>query len=61
MKGCLNIDEVYENFVKQITGDILVRGASGENLKDMVECSERKAAFEKQIAALQAKSAKRSS
>lgn len=51
----LNIDAVYENFVKQIAGDALVQSISGEDLKDTVERSERKAAIEKQIAALQAK------
>ena len=51
----LNIDEVYENFVKQIAGDALVQSIYGEDLKDTVERSERKAAIEKQIAALQAK------
>lgn len=51
----LNIDAVYENFVKQIAGDALVQSVSGEDLKETVERSERKAAIEKQIAALQAK------
>lgn len=51
----LNVDAVYENFVKQIAGDALVQSISGEDLKETVERSERKAAIEKQIAALQAK------
>lgn len=51
----LNIDAVYENFVKQIAGDALVQSVSGEDLKETVERSERKAAIEKQIATLQAK------
>lgn len=51
----LNVDAVYENFVKQIAGDALVQSVSGEDLKETVERSERKAAIEKQIAALQAK------
>ena len=51
----LNIDAVYESFVKQIAGDALVQSVSGEDLKETVERSERKAAIEKQIATLQAK------
>lgn len=51
----LNIDAVYESFVKQIAGDALVQSISGEDLKETVERSERKSAIEKQIAALQAK------
>lgn len=51
----LNIDAVYENFVKQIAGDSFVQSVSEEDLKETVERSERKAAIEKQIATLQAK------
>jgi hypothetical protein len=50
----LNMDTVYEGFVRQIAGDLLQNIAT-ETLKDSVEKAEQKAALEKQIAALQAK------
>jgi hypothetical protein len=50
----LNMDTVYEGFVRQIAGDLL-QDAPMETLKDSVEKAEQKAALEKQIAALQVK------
>ena len=50
----LNIDKVYENFVRQIAGDAL-QTDTGETLKESVERDERRQQLEKQIAALQAK------
>ena len=50
----LNIDKVYENFVRQIAGDAL-HTDSNETLKESVERDERRQQLEKQIAALQVK------
>jgi hypothetical protein len=50
----LNMDTVYEGFVRQIAGDLL-QDAPTETLKSSVEKAEQKAALEKQIASLQAK------
>ena len=50
----LNIDKVYENFVRQIAGDIL-QADSGESLKQSVERDARKQELQKQISALQTK------
>lgn len=51
----LNIDSVYENFVRQIAGDTLVRETSDESLSDSVARIEQKKLLEKQIQNLQAK------
>ena len=51
----LNVDAVYENFVRQIAGDKLKTEEDGESLKESVVRSEQKQALQKQIAALQAK------
>ena len=51
----LNVDAVYENFVRQIAGDKLKPEAAGESLKESVARDEQKQALQKQIAALQAK------
>ena len=50
----LNIDKVYENFVRQIAGDAL-QTDSEESLKESVEKDERRRQLQKQIASLQAK------
>lgn len=50
----LNLDAVYENFVRQIAGDAL-KADSGESLKESVERDEKKKQLEKQIAALENK------
>ena len=50
----LNIDKVYENFVRQIAGDAL-QTDTGETLKESVERDERRQQLEKQITALQTK------
>ena len=50
----LNIDKVYENFMRQIAGDAL-QTDTGETLKESVERDERRQQLEKQITALQAK------
>lgn len=52
----LNIDKVYENFVRQIAGDALHSEASKlESLKESVELDNRKQELERQVAALQTK------
>ena len=51
----LNVDVVYENFVRQIAGDKLKTESAGESLKESVNRSEQKRQLEKQIATLQAK------
>lgn len=50
----LNIDKVYENFVRQIAGYAL-QTESNETLKESVERDERRQQLEKQIVALQVK------
>lgn len=50
----LNLDTVYENFVRQIAGDAL-KADSGESLKASVERDEKKKQLEKQIAVLENK------
>ena len=47
----LNTDQVYENFVRQIAGEIL--SGAGETLKESVERNEHRKELQKQIAALQ--------
>ncbi|WP_270523716.1 DUF4391 domain-containing protein [Veillonella atypica] len=51
----LNVDAVYENFVRQIAGDKLKTETFGESLKESVARDEQKQALQKQIAILQAK------
>ena len=51
----LNIDTVYENFVRQIAGDVLEPETTDESLAESVARTERRKALEKQIASLQAK------
>lgn len=51
----LDVDSVYENFVKQIAGDKLQTAVEGESLKDTIAREEEKEALRKQIANLQAK------
>ena len=51
----LNLDMVYENFVRQVAGDKLEINISGETLKQSVERSEQKQALQKQITTLKAK------
>ena len=51
----LDIDSVYENFVRQIAGDKLQAADSSESLKDTIAREEEKVAIKKQISALQAK------
>ena len=50
----LDLDTVYENFVRQIAGDAL-QADSGEGLKESVEREEERRALQKQIVALEAK------
>lgn len=50
----LNLDAVYENFVRQIAGDAL-HGESGESLKESVERENKRQKLQKQITALQTK------
>lgn len=50
----LNIDKIYENFVRQVAGDAL-HTESNESLKESVERDAKRQQLEKQIATLQAK------
>lgn len=54
----LNIDKVYENFVRQIAGDALQTETSDETLAETVARDEKRKALEKQITALQTKTRK---
>ena len=51
----LNVDAVYENFVRQIAGDKLKTEDVGETLKESVVRNEQKQALQKKIATLQNK------
>lgn len=51
----LNIDAVYENFVRQIAGDVLQAATPQESLKESVARDDRRDALQKQINKLQAK------
>lgn len=51
----LNVDKVYENFVRQIAGDKLQSENAEESLKDSVARDEQRQALQKQIDALRAK------
>ena len=50
----LNVDKVYENYVRQIAGDAL-QAENQESLKDSVERDNRRQDFQKRIADLQQK------
>lgn len=50
----LNMDAVYENFVRQIAGDKLP-GPTTDSLKDTIEREERRQQLQKQITVLQGK------
>lgn len=50
----LNVDKVYENYVRQIAGDVL-QADSAESLKKSVERDARRQELKKKITALQAK------
>lgn len=50
----LNVDAIYENYVRQIAGDKL-QTATGESLEETVVRAEKKKQLQKQIDALQAK------
>lgn len=51
----LDVDAVYENFVRQIAGDKLNVESAGESLKESVAREEQKQVLMKQIISLQAK------
>lgn len=51
----LDLDSVYENFVRQIAGGQLGKAAPAETLKESVEREKRRSELEKKIASLQAK------
>ena len=51
----LNIDAVYENFVRQIAGDVLQAATPQESLKESVARDDRRDALQKQMNKLQAK------
>lgn len=48
----LNIDAIYENFVRQIAGDTLKAEVSGESLKTSIARDEKRQSLERQIAML---------
>ena len=50
----LNMDAIYDNFVRQIAGDAL-QTESGETLKETIQRDEQKQAIQKQIEALESK------
>ena len=50
----LNMDQVYENFVRQIAGEVLTAD-NDESLKESIERDALRKKLEKQIAALQTK------
>ncbi len=50
----LNLDSIYENFIRQIAGSKL-KSASSENLVVDIEAEQRRAKIERQIAQLEAK------
>ena len=54
MEG-LNVDAVYENFVRQIAGAQLQQTEAGESLKETVERDAKIRDLKKQIAVLQTK------
>ena len=54
MEG-LNVDAVYENFVRQIAGAQLQQAEAGESLKETVERDAKIRDLKKQIAVLQTK------
>jgi len=54
MEG-LNIDTVYENFVRQIAGDVLSTEGKRESLKESIERDSRRQELQKQIIVLQQK------
>lgn len=51
----LDLDKIYENFVRQIGGDRLQASDAGESLMESVEKDERRKALTKQIEVLQKK------
>ena len=52
----LNVDRVYENYVRQIAGNALcLESGKSESLKEAVERDDRRKELEKQITALQTK------
>ena len=53
----LDLDTVYENFVRQIAGNALIQAAdnNSESLKESVERAEKRKALQKQIDALETK------
>ena len=54
MEG-FNVDEVYENFVRQIAGDKLKTDTNDESLKEAVARDEQRQVLQKKMASLQAK------
>lgn len=51
----LSVDAVYENFIRQIAGDVLTSAAAGESIKETVDRDEKRRALKKQIEQLQIK------
>ena len=51
----LSVDSVYENFVRQVAGNVLAVSASDETLKESVDRDENRQALQTQIVKLQKK------
>ncbi|HBJ06546.1 MAG TPA: DUF4391 domain-containing protein, partial [Erysipelotrichaceae bacterium] len=51
----LNLDTVYENFVRQIAGENLTIQSTGEDIKESIERDEKKKILQNQIDKLQDK------
>lgn len=51
----LSVDSVYENFVRQVAGNVLAVSASDETLKESVDRDEKRQVLQTQIAKLQKK------
>ena len=51
----LSVDSVYENFVRQVAGNVLAVSASDETLKESVDHDEKRQVLQTQIAKLQKK------
>ena len=49
------MDSVYENFVRQVAGNVLAVSASDETLKESVDRDEKRQVLQTQIAKLQKK------
>ncbi len=51
----LSLDDIYENFIRQIAGDVFTTPVPGESIKDTVNRNEKRQALKNQIQHLQTK------